>query len=278
MSSAIPRHLTPSPASRPLHSSPVKKPRLPEPKLLYRDDDFLAIDKPAGLPSVRERWTDDDSAFVKVWDILKASDPEARKPRVVHRLDKETSGVLLFATSLTAARALSRQFRERVVEKVYLALVLGTPPEDGGRIEVRVEDDPSRPGRMRIVAKRGRETVTDWTVVERFRGYALLEVRPKTGRTHQIRVCLEHLGYPLLVDSAYGGRASFLLSSVKRGYKAKKDRPELPLLGRVSLHARRLALPHPIAETPIEIEAEVPKDFELACKYLRRFRALERSG
>lgn len=278
MSSAIPRHLTLSPARGPLHSSPVTKPRLPEPTLLYRDDHFLALDKPAGLPSVRERWTDDDSAFVKVWDILRAEDPDARKPRVVHRLDKETSGVLLFATSLEAARSLSRQFREREVEKVYLALVLGTPPVDGGRIEVRIDEDPSRPGRMRIVSKKGRETVTDWTVAERFRGYSLLEVRPKTGRTHQIRVCLEHLGYPLLVDPAYGGQESFLLSAVKRGYKAKKDRPELPLIGRVSLHARRIGLPHPITGEPVTIEAEVPKDFELSLKYLRRFRALERSA
>jgi RluA family pseudouridine synthase len=252
----------------------------PEPPLLYRDPHFLAIDKPAGLPSVRERWTDDESAFVKVWDLLKAEDAEARKPRVVHRLDKETSGVLLFATSLEAARALSRQFRDREVEKRYLAIVLGTPPEDDGTIEVRIDEVPKKPGRMRVVAKKGRETVTDWTVLERFRGYALLEVRPKTGRTHQIRVCLQHLGYPLLVDPAYGGGEGFFLSQVKRKYKAKKDRPELPLIGRVSLHAAGIALPHPVTGEPVRIEAEPPKDFELALKYLRRFRELapRRSG
>jgi RluA family pseudouridine synthase len=241
--------------------------------ILYRDEHLLAIDKPAGMPSVRERWSDADSALVVVWDLLRADDPDAPKPRVVHRLDKETSGVLLFATSLPASRALSRQFRDREVEKTYTAIVLGTPPEEEGRIEVLIEEDPKRPGRVTI-GHRGKESVTDWRRAEAFHGYSRLEVRPRTGRTHQIRVSLMHLGYPLLVDPKYGGRPAFLLSEIKRGYKHKKGRPELPLCARVSLHAERIELDHPVTGERVEVSAETPKDLLLSLKYLRRYRPL----
>lgn len=248
------------------------------PPVLHRDDHFLAIDKPAGVPSVRERWTDADSALVLVWDLLRSEDPEARKPRVVHRIDKGTSGILLFATTLQAARSLSRQFRDREVEKTYLTLVLGTPPDPSGTIEVSLSEHPQRPGRVQVVERKGKPAVTDWRVLERFRGYALLEVRPRTGRMHQIRASLAHIGYPLLVDPAYRGGESLLLSRLKPGYKQKKHRPEIPLIGRLSLHAFRVAFRHPFASTRVEIEAPPPKDFELALKYLRRFRSLEPRG
>jgi len=242
--------------------------------VLYRDEHFLAIDKPAGLASVRERWTDEDSALVKVWDLLRAEDADARKPRVVHRLDKGTTGVILFATSLAAARSLSRQFREREVEKTYRAIVLGTPPAERGRVEVLIEDDPRRPGRVRIDERRGKPAETDWERLEAFRGYSLLELRPHTGRMHQIRVSMRHEGYPLAVDTEYGGRDGLYLSELKPRYKHKKDRPERPLLGRLSLHAARIALAHPITGEPLAIEAPLPKDFEISLKNLRRYRAL----
>jgi RluA family pseudouridine synthase len=243
-------------------------------EVLYRDDHFLAVMKPAGLASVRERWTDAESALVAVWDVLRADDAGARKPRVVHRLDKETTGVLLFATSLAAARSLSRQFKERVVEKTYAAIVLGTPPEDEGRIEVRIDEDRGRPGRVKVVEKRGKPSLTEYRVAERFRGYALLAVTPRTGRMHQIRVSLRHHGYPLLVDQAYGGHDALFLSELKPGYKRKKDQPERPLLGRLSLHAERIALDHPITGERVEIQAPLPKDLTLALKYLRKYRKL----
>jgi len=247
--------------------------RPPPIPVLYRDEDFVAIDKPAGLASVRERWTDNESALVKVWDILRETDGEARKPRVVHRLDKGTTGVLLFATSLPAARALSRQFREREVAKTYEAIVLGTPPAERGTVTVNIGDDPHRPGRVRV-AKRGKESTTDWRRVEGFRGFSLLELTPHSGRMHQIRVSMRHEGYPLAVDLAYGGKAGIFLSQLKPRYKAKKDRPERPLIGRLSLHARGIALAHPITGERIEVEAPRPKDFEMALKNLRKFRKL----
>jgi 23S rRNA pseudouridine955/2504/2580 synthase/23S rRNA pseudouridine1911/1915/1917 synthase len=245
------------------------------PIILHRDEHFLALDKTAGLASVRERWTDDDSALVVVWDLLRAKDPDARKPRVVHRLDKETSGVLLFATSLEAARSLSRQFREREVEKTYLALVRGTPPEERGRIELLLREDPHHPGRSVVGRKHGKEAITTWERTETFAGYALLTVRPRTGRMHQIRVSLAHEGYPLLVDPAYAGGQALFLSELKRDYKKKKGQEEHPVIDRVSLHAAAIALDHPISGQRIEIEAPPPKDFRLALKYLRKYRPLK---
>ena len=240
----------------------------PPPDILHRDPDFLAIDKPAGLASVRERWTDDESALVVVWDLLRKEDPEARKPRVVHRLDKQTSGVILFATSLPAARALSRQFREREVEKTYVALVAGVPPDESGTIELRLDTDPSRPGHSVVVKKRGKEAITHWRTREVYAGYSLLELRPRTGRTHQIRVSLRAIGYPILGDHNYGGRAVLLLSELKPGYKRKKGQRERPLLGRVGLHAERTAIHHPITGERVDIEAPLPKDLRLCLKYL----------
>ncbi len=246
----------------------------PPPAILYRDDHFVALDKPAGLASVRERWTDDASAFVVVQDLMRAVDPAARKPRVVHRIDKETSGVLLFAVSLAAARSLSRQFREREVEKVYLGIVQGTPPDEQGVIEVAIDDDPRRPGYVTVVGKKGKPAVTEWRRAETFAGYALLELRPRTGRTHQIRVSLRHAGFPLLGDPAYGGREGLFLSELKPGYKAKEERAERPLIGRVALHAHAVRLHHPITGETVEIRSAPPKDFELALRNLRKHRAL----
>jgi RluA family pseudouridine synthase len=253
--------------------------KAPKSNILHRDEHFLALDKPAGLASVRERWTDNDSALVVVWDILRAEDPEARKPRVVHRLDKETSGVILFATSLDAARSLSRQFREREVSKTYLAIVRGTPPEESGTIDLLLGDDPYHPGRAVVARKRGKQAITEWTRTEPFAGYALLTLSPKTGRMHQIRVSLAHQGYPLLVDPSYAGGRELKLSELKRNYKAKEEREERPLIKRVSLHAAAIALDHPITGERIEIRTPPPKDFSLTLKYLRMYRPLkERRG
>jgi RluA family pseudouridine synthase len=245
-------------------------------RILYRDAHFVALDKPAGLASVRERWTDDESAFVLVWRMIREADPEARKPRVVHRIDKETSGVLLFAVSLEAARSLSRQFREREVEKTYLGIVQGTPPEEEGEIEVMLDDDRSRAGFVSVVRRGGKPAVTLWRRREAFAGYALLELNPRTGRTHQIRASLRHLGYPLLGDPDYGGREALRLSEIKPRYKTKEALPERPVLGRVALHAASVALHHPITGERVTITSDPPKDFLLALKYLRKYRPLRR--
>jgi 23S rRNA-/tRNA-specific pseudouridylate synthase len=123
---------------------------------------------------------------------------------------------------------------------------------------------------MMRVSRSGKKSVTDFVVLEKFRGVSLVEAHPRTGRTHQIRVHLAESGHPVLADRVYGGKP-LLLSSLKRDYHLKHDDYERPLIGSLALHAAKLALPHPQTGTPIEIEAPWPKDFLVALKYLRRY-------
>ena len=244
--------------------------------VVYEDDDILVINKHAGIVvhPAHGNWEGTVVNAVlgrgSALSTLGGND----RPGVVHRLDKDTSGLMVLAKSDAAYKGLSEQIKNRHIEKTYHAIVLGTPPEGEGRIEVQIDDRRNSPGPVRVVPKRGRHSVTDWRVLEPFRGYSLLEIRPRTGRMHQVRVSMRHQGYPLLVDTTYGGRDGLFLSQLKRGYKKKKDRPERPLLGRLSLHARRIELSHPLRGERMGIEADVPKDMELALKYLRKFRAL----
>jgi 23S rRNA pseudouridine1911/1915/1917 synthase len=164
---------------------------------------------------------------------------------LVHRLDRDTSGVLVVARDEAALRDLQAQWQRREVEKVYLALVRGAPREPRATIEAPIGRDPRDRQRMAVVA-RGRAATTDYRVVERYRGATLLECRLHTGRTHQIRVHLASIGHPVVGDALYG-RAE-------------------PTLGRQFLHAHRLAFRHPRTGEPAAFEAELPAELSA---YLR---------
>jgi 23S rRNA-/tRNA-specific pseudouridylate synthase len=169
---------------------------------------------------------------------------------------------------------LSEAFGLGRVEKEYLALVRGEPPGEAGVIDAPV----ARAGggrRLMRVASGGKASRTEWRVRERFAGYALLEVTPRTGRTHQIRVHLAHEGMPLAVDDMYGGAEALLLSDFKRGYR-KKGR-EKPLLSRLSLHCARLRFEHPATGLPVSAAA-APGDFERALKALAKYAARPTAG
>ena len=219
--------------------------------VLHLDDDVLAVDKPPGRIVIPGRGVPEptlqeeaQAAYGRLW--------------VVHRLDRGTSGVLLFARSAAAHRALNLAFDGREVLKVYLALVRGTPPPRA-RLEGAIA--PARRGRMRIAAPgeaRGRPAVT---LVERLEAFAaspplpalaLVEVRPETGRTHQIRVHLAAAGTPLAVDPAYGDPGPLL------------DGAGTPLLSRTPLHALSVELPHPSTGRRLRVEAPVPDDLARA--------------
>ncbi len=254
-----------------------RRPRPPRIEVLREEAGWVALLKPAGLASVRERW---DREAPTALSLLHAQwrrrDPGAPLPFVIHRIDKETSGLLLFGRDAAAARALSEAFRRRRVRKEYLALVLGAPPEPAGEVEVRLTPDPRRPEAMRVDPKRGKRSVTAWETLEAFRSHALLRVSPRTGRTHQIRVTLAHLGCPVVADPLYGTGEGILLSRLKRGYVPPRDHPEIPLLGRLGLHALRLRFPDPASpsgEGETEVEAPIPKDFRVAVERLRRHTA-----
>jgi RluA family pseudouridine synthase len=241
--------------------------------ILHADEHLVAVDKPNGVPSVRERWdAEAPTALDRAQAILEREADGEIRLRTVHRLDKDTSGVLLLARTPEAGRELSRQFRRHEVEKTYLALIGGAAFEAEGVIEARIDRDPRRPGAMRVVKRRGKTATTRWAREESFRGFALLRVTPETGRTHQIRVHLAHAGMPLAIDPLYGGeRESIRLSELKRRYKPSGRKPESPLIERLTLHAASLRFAHPATGEPTTVEAPLPKDFRLALRDLRRF-------
>lgn len=231
--------------------------------LIYEDAEIIAVDKPAGIPSIPERY---EAGCVSALEILRDAHPGIL---AVHRIDKDTSGVLLFCKTEAAFRVLSGRFSRREVRKVYGLLAAGRPGEDGLLCEEPLRLDGDRRHRT-VVHRDGKPSVTRFRVLERFRTCSLLEAVPETGRTHQIRVHLAHLGYPILCDGLYGSEEPLLLSSFKRGYRPAAG-GERPLLARLALHALSVEFLHPSGGQPLRIEAPLPKDMAAALAQLRKF-------
>jgi len=237
------------------------------PEIVYEDQNLVVVNKPAGLLTVPDRWDETKISLLGVMNETLSS-----SLRLVHRLDKETSGLILFAKHVEAQREISRQFEAREIEKSYLALVEGEVSETEGTIELPLDEDPQHPGMTRVDEKRGKPSVTRYEAAERFRGFTLLRVRPLSGRTHQIRVHLAAKGYPLAVDSLYGRREALYLSELKPDYKKKKE-GERPLISRLTLHAAGLHFTTPRGQE-MRLEIPPPKDLRVVLKYLRKLRTL----
>jgi len=250
--------------------------REPGTTILHLDEHFVAVAKPSGLLTSRDRWDPERLTVIdRAAELVEAAIGEPVKARSVHRLDRGTSGIVLVGLTALGGRSLSSQFRDREVEKRYLALIAGAPPGAEGTIDVRIDSDSGREGAMRAVKKRGKTAMTAWREVERFRGFALVEARPKTVRTHQIRVHFAHAGMPLAVDDLYGGeRTAIYLSEFKRRYVPNRSGKERPLIGRLTLHAESLAFRHPETDERIEISAPLPRDFETTLKQMRKHAAV----
>lgn len=270
-------------------------PDAPEPPrvqlpVLYEDDDALVVDKPAGLAVEPERWERGKACVAgALLDLalgrsgiepMGPAEPTRGldfRPRLVHRIDKDTSGVLLVAKTIEAERRLREAFEAGRIDKRYLALVEGRHPLEPGESEVidlPIAPDLRRSGKMRIHDS-GKESRTRIAVAERFEAYTLMECEPLTGRTHQIRVHLSACGFPLVVDPLYGRRDALRLSAFKRGYRPKRGHLEKPLIGRLTLHALRIGFPTAAGEQRF-VEAPLPKDFEQTLKQLRRWRPAHR--
>jgi 23S rRNA pseudouridine955/2504/2580 synthase/23S rRNA pseudouridine1911/1915/1917 synthase len=231
--------------------------------ILLEDDAIIVINKPAGLLVLPDRY---NVALRNLYNLLNETFGTIF---VVHRIDRDTSGVVLFAKTAEVHAQLNTAFEQRQVEKVYRAIVTGTPQNDAGSIDLPVAENDHGMKKMRIDDKKGKEACTDYKVIERFAGYSLMEVQPRTGRTHQIRVHLSTIGLPVLADPLYGDGCGFFLSSIKQNYRGKDT--EQPLLSRTALHAFSLSLTHPITGEKILIEAPVPKDMEAVVKALRKY-------
>lgn len=235
------------------------------PEILFRDEHHLVVNKPAGLLSVPDRY---DPSKPNLQDWLRQRYEDVIK---VHRIDRETSGVICFARSQDAHRHLSLQFESHEIEKVYLALVDGLVHPAEGTIDQSIAPNPSRSGQM-MVSSKGKKAITHYRVLESFQRYSWVAITIETGRTHQIRVHFRHLGNPLAVDEFYGPRNALFLSEIKgKKYRLGKDQEENPLLSRLSLHAHRLVFT-PFGQTePRAFEAPLPKDLTVSLKQLKKW-------
>ncbi len=232
-------------------------------RILYQDDDIAVLDKPAGLvvhPSAGHADHTLVNALLFHIPGLSGVGGEIR-PGIVHRLDKDTSGVLVIAKHDTAHRALTLIWNTEKVRKEYLALVYGTPSPGSGRIDAPIGRDPRDRKKMAVVAG-GRNAVTLYETLEPLRYVALLRCRLETGRTHQIRVHLRSIGHPIVGDPVYSGPQ----------WKGIPNRPlqkAIASFTRQALHASTLSFPHPRSGEPMRFEAPVPEDFRELLEVVR---------
>lgn len=228
---------------------------------IFENEKILVVDKPAGVIVIPDQHTDEKGTLLGEVNAY-----AGHKMWVVHRIDRGTTGVIVFAKDAESHAFLCRQFEAGEVKKAYLALVNGTVQADNGVIDRPILIS----GRKVSLSDEGKESVTDYRVVERFGHFTLVEAAPRTGRRHQIRVHLWGIGHPLAVDPEYGQREALCLSEFKKKYKVTGN-AEKPLIARLTLHAARLTLREPASGESMTFEAPLPHDFEVTLKQLRKY-------
>ncbi|TWU26099.1 RluA family pseudouridine synthase [Bythopirellula polymerisocia] len=263
--------LSPQPASGPE----------PEPiplDILYEDDEIAVVNKPPRMVvhPARGHWSGTlASALIYHFGQL-SQQGGATRPGIVHRLDRDTSGVMVIAKNDLAHQNLSEQFQNRTVEKEYLAIVQGSPDRDRDLIDLAVANHPSQREKKALLPDHptSRAAQTFYEVEERFRGLALIRAFPKTGRTHQIRLHLNSLRCPVLCDKLYGGRTQLTLGELRNITRSKELAvglsPEEVLLNRQALHAQVLRITHPASGDRLEFRCEIPPDLESLLLLLRQ--------
>jgi RluA family pseudouridine synthase len=243
--------------------------------ILFEDDALLAIEKPSRLLVSPDRYDIMRPNLMRLLhtDIARGAKWVAEHGvnyiANAHRLDFETSGILLLAKTKPALVAVANQFGSELAKKTYLALAVGTPENETFDDNAKLGAHPTRVGIVRVDEKGGKRSYTAFEVIERFKGYSYLRCKPRTGRTHQIRVHLQHRGHPILGDDLYGG-PQLLLSKLKKDYHLKRGKTERALIDRVALHAHELIVTHPVTGAEVTITSPLPHDMEVALKMLRR--------
>jgi len=234
---------------------------------MYANDDVLVINKPSGISVTKDR-----SGTAQLTDILaeQLGQQMCSKLRLVHRLDKDTSGVMILAKNKETQSVFSSYFEKKLIKKTYLALVTGALPGRQGTIDAPLAQSWKKPGLMCITRKKGKEAVTDWKLLADFGLIALLAVNPLTGRTHQIRVHLPNIGLPLVIDSLYGVNRPLFLSDFKPDYRLGKGQTEKPLIDRLTLHAYQLSIENRKSKIANEFIAGLDKKFAATIKMLTK--------
>jgi 23S rRNA pseudouridine955/2504/2580 synthase/23S rRNA pseudouridine1911/1915/1917 synthase len=230
--------------------------------IIKETEDWIVINKPSGLLSIPDR----EGKEISLKHLLQE---KYGSIFTVHRLDRETSGLIIFAKNEEAHKHLSLQFEKRETEKIYQGLVTGTLQNKKDSINDPIAEHPVKKGLM-MVHRKGKEALTDYEVLEDFKIFSWVQFQIHTGRTHQIRVHAKHIGHPLVCDKLYGDGRPLMLSSIKHKFKlSKNELEEKPLLSRLALHSLKLKFKNTSGEW-ITLETSLPKDLRATLQQLRK--------
>lgn len=228
--------------------------------IIFQNEDFVAINKPSGLLTIPDR----EGKDVSLKTVLKIAFGNIF---TVHRLDRDTSGVVVFALNERTHKHLSQQFEERETAKIYYGLVLGKPVEKEGVINEPIAEHPTKKGQM-TVWRKGKESITEFKVLESYRLFSWMQFKILTGRTHQIRVHMKHLGHPIVCDPLYGDGKPIFISQIKSKFKlSQNELEERPILNRLALHSAQLSFKGFDGET-YSLDAPLPKDLRATLNQL----------
>lgn len=229
-------------------------------EIIFEDNFLVIVNKKSGIPVIPGRASEMDNSLKY---ILKKKYDEIF---VVHRIDAETSGLVIFAKDASTHRKLNTMFQNRSIEKKYLLFSRGIPSPEHGDIDLPLKKLNNQ--NKSVVSKEGKAALSSYSLVKKYANIALVEAEIKSGRHHQLRVHFKAINSPLLVDSTYGDKAFFLSEIKGKKFKISKDNIERPLLNRLSLHAHKLSFDHPFKDLRLDLEAPLPKDMRATLNQL----------
>lgn len=233
--------------------------------VIFENDDFVSVNKEAGMLTIPDRYDDTQPSLYKILT------QQYGKIFIVHRLDRDTSGLILFAKNEPAHKYLSRLFEQRNIEKKYLGIVRGSMPDKKGAVNEPIAEHPVKKGMMTI-SRKGKPSLTHYEVLEDYGIYSLVQFDIQSGRTHQIRVHTQSLGHPIICDTVYGDGKPILLSSFKKKYKlSQHDLEERPIMRRLGLHSYSLHFKDNHHQD-FSLEAPMPKDMKALLQQLKKNR------
>ena len=236
--------------------------------IIYEDDNIIVLSKPSGIYTIPDRY---NKLATNLYDVL---GKRYGKIFTVHRLDRDTSGVIVFAKDAASHKNLNEQFEKQKVKKIYHVVVEGIIRDESLDIDIPISAHPVKKG-LSMPSARGKESLTKLKVLERYKNATFCEIDLVTGRHHQIRVHCATIGHPLLVDKLYGKHEEFFLSSIKRKFNLKKNTEERAIISRITMHASEIEFEHPKNSNKLHFKAEYPKDFTALLQVLNKYAKID---